>query len=105
MSKRGSIRFCSSNDCMYQYFLSANAETIQELRHVSQFHRRDDLRIHAYSALDLAVGVLREFQLLEGKLNAPVRVGVIQSVIRAFLLWIRMCVGLFESRMSLLNCP
>ena len=25
-------------------------ETVQELRHVSQFHRRDDLRMHAYSA-------------------------------------------------------
>ena len=46
-------------------------ETVQELRHVSQFHRRDDLRMHAYSALDLAVGVLSEFQLLEGKLYAP----------------------------------
>ena len=46
-------------------------ETVQELRHVSQFHRRDDLRMHAYSALDLAVGVLIEFQLLEGKLYAP----------------------------------
>ena len=46
-------------------------ETVQELRHVSQFHRRDDLRMHAYSALDLAVGVLSEFQLLEGKLHAP----------------------------------
>ena len=29
------------------------------------------LRMHAYSALDLAVGVLSEFQLLEGKLYAP----------------------------------
>ena len=28
-------------------------ETVQELRHVSQFHRRDDLRMHAYSALDV----------------------------------------------------
>jgi hypothetical protein len=45
-------------------------ETVQELRHVSQFHRRDDLRMHAYSALDLTVGVLSEFQLLEGKLYA-----------------------------------
>lgn len=48
-------------------------ETVQELRHVSQFHRRDDLRMHAYSALDLTVGVLSEFQLLEGKLYAPVQ--------------------------------
>jgi len=46
-------------------------ETVQELRHVSQFHRRDDLRMHAYSALDLAVGVLSEFQLFEGKLHDP----------------------------------
>jgi len=46
-------------------------ETVQELRHVSQFHRRDDLRMHAYSALDLAVGVLAEFKFLEGQLYAP----------------------------------
>ncbi len=46
-------------------------ETVQELRHVSQFHRRDDLRIHAYSALDLAVAVLNEFQMIEGQLHAP----------------------------------
>ena len=46
-------------------------ETIQELRHVSQFHRRDDLRMHAYSALDLATGVLNEFKALEGQLYAP----------------------------------
>ena len=30
-------------------------ETTQELRHVSQFHRRDDLRTYAYSALDLSL--------------------------------------------------
>ena len=46
-------------------------ETMQELRHVSQFHRRDDLRMHAYSALDVAVGVLNEFMMFEKTLYAP----------------------------------
>ena len=46
-------------------------ETVQELRHVSQFHRRDDLRMHAYSALDLAVGVLNEFMIVEKTLYDP----------------------------------
>lgn len=46
-------------------------ETVQELRHVSQFHRRDDLRMHAYSALDLAVGVLNEFMMVEKTLYDP----------------------------------
>ena len=46
-------------------------ETVQELRHVSQFHKRDDLRTYAYSALDLAVGVLNEFRMVEGTLYAP----------------------------------
>ena len=46
-------------------------ETVQELRHVSQHHRRDDLRINAYSALDLAVGVLNEFKTIEGALYDP----------------------------------
>ena len=46
-------------------------ETVQELRHVSQFHRRDDLRIHAYSGLDVAMGVLNEFILVEKTLFAP----------------------------------
>ena len=39
-------------------------ETTQELRHVSQFHKRDDLRTYAYSALDLTVGVLNEFRMI-----------------------------------------
>ena len=46
-------------------------ETVQELRHVSQFHKRDDLRMHAYSALDLAFGVLKEFKEIETTLYAP----------------------------------
>ncbi len=46
-------------------------ETVQELRHVSQQHRRDDLRVNAYSALDLAVGVLNEFRTIEGALYDP----------------------------------
>ena len=46
-------------------------ETVQELRHVSQFHKRDDLRMHAYSALDVAVGVLNEFIEMEGTLYEP----------------------------------
>ena len=29
------------------------------------------LRIHAYSALDIAVGVLSEFKMFEGKLYSP----------------------------------
>ncbi|MDA7757088.1 general secretion pathway protein GspK [Opitutales bacterium] len=44
-------------------------ETAQELRHVSQFHKRDDLRTYAYSALDLTVGVLNEFRMILGKLD------------------------------------
>ena len=46
-------------------------ETVQELRHVSQFHRRDDLRMHAYSALDVSVGVLNEFMMVERTLYSP----------------------------------
>ena len=46
-------------------------ETVQELRHVSQFHKRDDLRMHAYSALDVAVGGLNEFMEVEGTLFDP----------------------------------
>ena len=46
-------------------------ETVQELRHVSQFHRRDDLRMHAYSALDVSVGVLNEFMMVEKTLYSP----------------------------------
>jgi len=46
-------------------------ETVQELRHVSQYHRRDDLRVHAYSALDVAAGVLNEFKMIEGNLYEP----------------------------------
>ena len=46
-------------------------EGIREARHLDQFHRRDDLRIHAYSALDLSVGVLNEFKTFEGKLYSP----------------------------------
>jgi hypothetical protein len=46
-------------------------ETVQELRHVSQQHRRDDLRVNAYSALDLAAGVLNEFKSIEGALYDP----------------------------------
>ena len=42
-------------------------ETIQELRHVSQFYKRDDLRLHAYSLLDITVGVLDEFRTLDEK--------------------------------------
>jgi len=46
-------------------------EGIREARHLDQFHRKDDLRIHAYSALDIAVGVLAEFKMFEGKLYSP----------------------------------
>jgi len=46
-------------------------ETVQELRHVSQYHRRDNLRVHAYSALDVAAGVLNEFKIIEGNLFEP----------------------------------
>ena len=44
-------------------------ETTQELRHVSQFYRKDDLRIYAYSCLDLVVGVLHEWYMTEGRLE------------------------------------
>ena len=72
MSKRGSILvFVLAMIVMLSVLSAFNARNNSGVKHVSQFHRRDDLRIHAYSALDLAVGVLREFQLLEGKLNAP----------------------------------
>ena len=40
-------------------------ETVKELRLVSQYHKRDDLRLHAYSLLDITVGVLNEFRLLD----------------------------------------
>ena len=43
-------------------------ETIHELRHVSQFHKRDDLRLHAYSLVDITVGVLNEFRTLDGNI-------------------------------------
>lgn len=46
-------------------------ETVQELRHVSQFHKRDDLRVHAHSALNLAIGVLNEFSTIEKTLYSP----------------------------------
>ena len=44
-------------------------ETTQELRHVSQFHKRDDLRTYAYSALDLAVAVMNEYRMALQKLG------------------------------------
>lgn len=44
-------------------------ETTQELRHVSQFHRRDDLRTFAYSALDVAAGVINEYVMALNKLK------------------------------------
>jgi len=40
-------------------------ETVKELRLVSQYHKRDDLRLHAYSLLDITVGVMSEFRLLD----------------------------------------
>jgi hypothetical protein len=45
-------------------------ETIREMQHMSQFHRRDDLRIHAYSALEIAVGTLAEWKEVQQKLYA-----------------------------------
>ena len=42
-------------------------ETVKELRLVSQYHKRDDLRLHAYSLLDITIGVLNEFRLLDDK--------------------------------------
>jgi hypothetical protein len=44
-------------------------ETTQELRHVSQFYRKDDLRIYAYSCLDLVVGVVNEWYMTEGRIE------------------------------------
>ena len=46
-------------------------ETISEMQHVSQFHRRDDLRIHAYSALEIAVGALAEWREIQRQLLSP----------------------------------
>jgi len=40
-------------------------ETVQELRLVSQYHKRDDLRLEAYSLLDVTVAVLNEFRTLD----------------------------------------
>lgn len=40
-------------------------ETVQELRLVSQYHKRDDLRLQAYSLLDVTVAVLNEFRTLD----------------------------------------
>ena len=51
--------------------LSLMRANLDQLMHVKQFSKRDDLRIHAYSALDLASGVLEEFKLVEGKLWSP----------------------------------
>ena len=42
-------------------------ETVQELRHASQFHRQDDLRLHADSLLDITSGVLNEFLILDSR--------------------------------------
>ena len=39
--------------------------------YVSQFHKRDDLRVHAHSALNLAIGVLNEFSTIEKTLYSP----------------------------------
>ncbi|MFP6901254.1 MAG: hypothetical protein VCA36_09945, partial [Opitutales bacterium] len=46
-------------------------ETVREMEHVSQFHRRDDLRIHAYSAFEIAVGALAEWKEIKKTLYAP----------------------------------
>ena len=46
-------------------------ETIQEMRYVSQQYFRDNLRINAYSLLDLTVGVLNEFSMIEKTLYSP----------------------------------
>ena len=37
-------------------------ETVQELRHVSQFHKQDDLRLHAESLRDYTIGVCNIFK-------------------------------------------
>ena len=46
-------------------------EAMQEARHASQFHGRDDLRLHAYSALEISLGALNEWALVEKQLFAP----------------------------------
>jgi len=47
-------------------------ETVSEMRHMSQFHRRDDLRVHAYSALEVTLGTLAEWnEIRGGKLHSP----------------------------------
>ena len=54
-------------------------ETVKELKLVSQYHKRDDLRLQAYSLLDITVAVLNEFRTLdnqpfksEGKWEQPI---------------------------------
>ena len=46
-------------------------ETVREMEHVSQFHKRDDMRLQAYSAFETALGVLEEWRMVEGQLFAP----------------------------------
>lgn len=47
-------------------------ETVHEMRHMSQFHRRDDLRVHAYSALEVSLGTLAEwYEIRGGQLHSP----------------------------------
>jgi hypothetical protein len=47
-------------------------ETVKELKLVSQYHKRDDLRLQAYSLLDVTVAVLNEFHILD---NQPFKKG------------------------------
>ena len=46
-------------------------ETMREIQHLSQFHRRDALRVHAYSALEIGIGVLAEWREIKKQLYAP----------------------------------
>ena len=75
--------------CLSSPVLAFNGGDHSELRHVSQYHKRDDLRLHAYSALDLAVGVLNEFKMIENVLHAPAHMGILEySALGLICLWI-----------------
>ena len=46
-------------------------EAMRAGRYVVQYHKRDDLRLHAYSALEISLGALNEWALVEKQLFAP----------------------------------
>ena len=67
--ERVNFSICFSFNCFHLVLIRLMKETTQELRHVSQIHRRDDLRTFAYSALDVAAGVINEYVMALNKLK------------------------------------